>query len=158
MASATSLLAAAYPAEAASKEPIVPAPAPAAETTEPMGHISNDHWIINHTTKELHGVHAFKRRALFAQWKHDPQQGDFTNVHQDAAIDELQEIHFDKHLKDNLSLTGFQRLATILNPIRDPSLKGNQAEGALNGLSLGLTGFQRIGMSSPVLRHRELTF
>ena len=92
------------------------------------------------------------------QWKHDPQQGDFTNVHQDAAIDELQEIHFDKHLKDNLSLTGFQRLATILNPIRDPSLKGNQAEGALNGLSLGLTGFQRIGMSSPVLRHRELTF
>ena len=38
------------------------------------------------------------------QWKHDPQQGDFTNVHQNAAIDELQEIHFDKHLKDNVKL------------------------------------------------------
>ena len=43
-------LAAAHPAEAASKAPIVPAPAPAAETTETIGQVNNGHWIINHTT------------------------------------------------------------------------------------------------------------
>ena len=58
-----SLLAAAYPAEAASKEPLVPAPAPAAEVTETIGHVNNDHWIINRTTKELHRVHVSKRTS-----------------------------------------------------------------------------------------------
>ena len=57
-----SLLAAAYPAKAASKETIVPAPAPAAETTETIGHINREE---NYTTKELDRVHAPKRRALF---------------------------------------------------------------------------------------------
>ena len=38
------------------------------------------------------------------QWKHDPKYGDYINVHQNVAIDELQEIHFEKDLKDDTEL------------------------------------------------------
>ena len=61
-----SLLVSAFPAEAESKQPATPAPSPAADVTETIGHTNNDHWIINHTTKELHRVHVSARRALFA--------------------------------------------------------------------------------------------
>ena len=39
------------------------------------------------------------------QWKQDEKHGWYTNVHQNVAIDELQEITFDKHLKDDTPLT-----------------------------------------------------
>ena len=39
------------------------------------------------------------------QWKHDDKHGWYINVHQNVAIDELQEITFDKHLKDDTPLT-----------------------------------------------------
>ena len=39
------------------------------------------------------------------QWKHDDKHGWYTNVHQNVAIDELQEITFDKYLKDDTPLT-----------------------------------------------------
>ena len=34
-------------------------------------------------------------------WKHDDKHGCYINVHQNVAIDELQEITFDKYLKDD---------------------------------------------------------
>ena len=43
------------------------------------------------------------------QWKHDPQHGDYINVHQNVAIDELQEIQFEKHLKDDVQLNPAMR-------------------------------------------------
>ena len=39
------------------------------------------------------------------QWKQDDKHGWYVNVHQNVAIDELQEITFDKHLKDDTPLT-----------------------------------------------------
>ena len=36
------------------------------------------------------------------QWKTDEKQGPYINVHQNVAIDELQEITFEKHLKDEV--------------------------------------------------------
>ena len=39
------------------------------------------------------------------QWKQDDKHGWYINVHQNVAIDELQEIAFDKHLKDDTPLT-----------------------------------------------------
>ena len=39
------------------------------------------------------------------QWKHDDKHGWYINVHQNVAIDELQEITFDKYLKDDNPLT-----------------------------------------------------
>ena len=39
------------------------------------------------------------------QWKQDDKHGWYINVHQNVAIDELQEITFDKHLKDDTPLT-----------------------------------------------------
>ena len=39
------------------------------------------------------------------QWKHGDKHGWHINVHQNVAIDELQEISFDKHLKDDTPLT-----------------------------------------------------
>ena len=39
------------------------------------------------------------------QWKQDDKHGWYINVHQNVAIDELQEITFDKHLKDDTTLT-----------------------------------------------------
>ena len=38
-------------------------------------------------------------------WKHDDKHGWYINVHQNVAIYELQEITFDKHLKDDTPLT-----------------------------------------------------
>ena len=35
------------------------------------------------------------------QWKHDDKHGWYINVHQNVAIDEFQEITFDKNLKDD---------------------------------------------------------
>ena len=50
-----------------------------------------------------------KNDCLFAgpriQWKHDDKHGWYINVHQDVAMDEVQEITFDKHLKDDTPLT-----------------------------------------------------
>ena len=39
------------------------------------------------------------------QWKQDDKHGWYINVHQNVAIDELQEITFDKYLKDDTPLT-----------------------------------------------------
>ena len=39
------------------------------------------------------------------QWKRDDKHGWYINVHQNVAIDELQEISFDKRLKDATPLT-----------------------------------------------------
>ena len=39
------------------------------------------------------------------QWKQDDKHGWYVNVHQNVAIDELQEITFDKYLKDDTPLT-----------------------------------------------------
>ena len=39
------------------------------------------------------------------QWKHDDKHSWYINVHQNVAIDELQEITFDKYLKDDAPLT-----------------------------------------------------
>ena len=39
------------------------------------------------------------------QWKQDDKHGWYINVHQNVAINELQEITFDKHLKDDTPLT-----------------------------------------------------
>ena len=39
------------------------------------------------------------------QWKQDDKHGWYINVHQNVAIGELQEITFDKHLKDDTPLT-----------------------------------------------------
>ena len=39
------------------------------------------------------------------QWKQDDKHGWYINAHQNVAIDELQEITFDKHLKDDTPLT-----------------------------------------------------
>ena len=39
------------------------------------------------------------------QWKQDDKHGWYINVHQNVGIDELQEITFDKHLKDDTPLT-----------------------------------------------------
>ena len=39
------------------------------------------------------------------QWEQDDKHGWHINVHQNVAIDELQEITFDKHLKDDTPLT-----------------------------------------------------
>ena len=38
------------------------------------------------------------------QWKADPKRGYYTNVHQNVAIDELKEMNFEKHLKDDVQL------------------------------------------------------
>ena len=50
-----------------------------------------------------------KNDCLFAgqriQWKQDDKHGWYINVHQNVAIGELQEITFDKHLKDDTPLT-----------------------------------------------------
>ena len=39
------------------------------------------------------------------------QRDDYINVHQNVATDELQEIHFDKHLKDDMQLNPAMRAA-----------------------------------------------
>ena len=39
------------------------------------------------------------------QWKHEDKHGWYINVHQNVALDELQEITFDKCLKDDTPLT-----------------------------------------------------
>ena len=39
------------------------------------------------------------------QWKTDDKHGWYIHVHQNVAIDELQEIAFDKNLKDDTPLT-----------------------------------------------------
>ena len=39
------------------------------------------------------------------QWKQDDKHGWYITVHQNVAIDELQEITFDKYLKDDTPLT-----------------------------------------------------
>ena len=39
------------------------------------------------------------------QWKQDDKHGWYINVHQNVAIDELQEITLDKHLKDDTLFT-----------------------------------------------------
>ena len=39
------------------------------------------------------------------QWKQDDKHGWYINAHQNVAIDELQEITFDKYLKDDTPLT-----------------------------------------------------
>ena len=50
------------------------------------------------------------------QWKQDDKHGWYINVHQNVAIDELQEITFDKHLKDDIPLTP-QMQVTIANAV-----------------------------------------
>ena len=52
------------------------------------------------------------------QWKQDDKHGWYINVHQNVATDELQEITFDKYLKDN-TLTPQMHTAyrSVLGPI-----------------------------------------
>ena len=51
------------------------------------------------------------------EWKTEDKRGDYINVHQTLAIDELQEIHFEKHLKDDIPLVRpcIQHIEVCLN-------------------------------------------
>ena len=66
---------------------------------ETMGRLGKDFQVVSED----------KNDCLFVgqriQWKRDDKHGWYINVHQNVAIDELQEITFDKHLKDDTPLT-----------------------------------------------------
>ena len=65
--------------------------------------------IMGRLRKDFQAGSEDKNDCLFVgqriQWKQDDKHGWYINVHQNVAIDELQEITFDKHLKDDTPLT-----------------------------------------------------
>ena len=65
--------------------------------------------IMGRLRKDFQVVSEDKNDCLFVgqciQWKQDDKHGWYINVHQNVAIDKLQEITFHKHLKDDTPLT-----------------------------------------------------
>ena len=78
---------------------------------EVMGQLRNDFQVGSEDKKDC----LFVGQRI--HWKHDDKHGWYINVHQNVAIDELQEITFDKNLKDDTPLTPQPQMHTAYRSV-----------------------------------------